>query len=84
MRLPTIPARTRPDPRVACARCGVAYRPRLTHGACPVCGEEPVGIDPALLPRPLDDDTRITAILVATMAANLGILAVLAVLFLRA
>lgn len=67
---------------VTCARCAVDYRPRLTAGVCPVCGEVPVDVDPRLLPRPVDADTRMTAIIIATMAANLVVLALLAVAFL--
>lgn len=86
MRIPgsSLLSRPRADRHVAvdCQRCGVGFRPRLTDGACPVCGELPVDADPSLLPRPLDDDTRVTAIIVVTMAANLVVLALLAAAFL--
>lgn len=67
---------------IACSRCEVDYHPKLTAGECPVCGEVPTDVDASLLPRPLDDDTRMTALMVSTMALNLVILAVLAAAFL--
>ena len=55
------------DERLVCTRCTAAFRPRLTHGDCPVCGA--VG-DPGWH-RAGDDDDRPITLAVAAMALNL-------------
>lgn len=67
---------------VTCARCQTDHRPRLTAGACPVCGEVSADLAPGALPRALDRDTRVVSMIAATMALNLLLLAVLAVAYL--
>ncbi len=66
----------------SCWVCATTYRPTLTGGECPVCGRPTDGLPASALPSSLDPDTRVTLLVVAAMAANLLILAVLAGLYL--
>lgn len=75
---------TRSRPQVGCPRCGVAYRPSLTAGTCPVCGTRPPGAQ-AHRPRAWEgSDDRLLAIVVVATIANVLLLSLLAVLVLRA
>ena len=56
------------EARHACARCGAAFRPSLTHGDCPVCGAV---ADPAHHRAADDGENRPVALAVAAMAVNL-------------
>lgn len=67
--------------RIACPTCATHYRPKLTYGECPVCGTSAPGEH--AVQRRLDDDTRVTALVVGSMLANLLILAVLGILYLN-
>ena len=66
----------------SCWVCATTYRPKLTAGECPVCGRPTDGLPASALPSSLDPDTRVTLMVVAAMAANLLILAVLAGMYL--
>lgn len=70
--------------RTTCWVCGTGYRPRYTAGACPVCGRPADRVPDAAVPRTLDPDTRITALVVGSLLVNLLVLGALAVLFLTA
>ena len=69
------------EEQAVCATCSTPYRPILTLGECPVCGTPAPG--EFEVPRPLDNDTRITVLVVGSMVANLLILAVLGILYLN-
>lgn len=68
----------RDDSRLICPRCGAAYLPPLTRGACPVCRTEaPGGVG-----RPrwaLRDDDRLLVLVGIATIANLVVLGILAI-----
>ena len=74
--------RLRDDGRLLCPHCDAPYRPRLTHGHCPVCANvAPGGITSTSAPA--DERDLAPALMAVATLANLLLLAVLAIVVLN-